>query len=171
MSEMIVNKVAESGLITLDLQDLLPKEEIHAFDIAPFLFMGQVLKEKDFRKDMQQIDWSEYTGKIVAVFCSADAIIPAWAFMLVASYLQPYVTDVRMGRPADVEQLMLIQSIRELNTSSFHGQRIVVKGCGDKSISANAYLEISSKLRPVVKSLMYGEPCSTVPIYKQKPSA
>ena len=171
MSEIIVNKVAESGLITLDLQDLLPKKAIYGFDLAPFLFMGQVLKEKDFRKDMQQLNWSDYTGKIVAVFCSADAIIPAWAYMLVASYLQPYAADIRMGKPADVEQLMLIQSIRELNTSFFEGQRIVVKGCGDKSISASAYLEISSKLRPVVKSLMYGEPCSTVAIYKEKPTA
>ena len=169
MDPKVVNKVAESGLITLDLEQFLPEEPVTAFDLAPFLFMGQILREKDFRESMQQHDWTVYEGKDVTVFCSADAILPNWAFMLVASNLEGHARSVRFGTPESTEQERTIERMRErLHGESYAGQRVVVKGCGDHSIGAFAYLEATRILRPHVKTLMYGEPCSTVPVYKKK---
>lgn len=172
MENKIVNKVAESGLITLDLERFLPEEPVVAFDIAPFLFMGQILKEKDFREAMQQHDWSAYAGKDVAVFCSADAILPAWSFMLIASNLQGLARSVYAGTPEEAARAILLDAIRRgIRGEDFTDQRVVIKGCGDHSIGAFAYLEATSILKPYVKSLMYGEPCSTVPVYKKKTGA
>jgi hypothetical protein len=168
MEQEIVNKVANSSLVQLDLEDYYPKEEIVVFDLKKHLFMELILKEKDFRNDLQNIDWQLYENKIVAVTCSTDAIIPAWAYMLVASYLQPLAREVVFGTEADAVKQVLLKRINAINANEFADKRLVVKGCGDVQIGEYAYMEIALKLRPVVKSIMYGEPCSTVPVYKSK---
>jgi hypothetical protein len=167
MSEL-VNKVAESGLITLDLEVYYPQDEILSFDLTEHLFMGQILKEKDFRASLQSLDWSVFQGKTVALYCSADAIIPLWAYMLVTSYLKPYAKRVLSGTPEEARKQLFIDNIRSLDPTQFSGSRVVVKGCGDTQLGEYAFVEITSLLQPVVKSLMYGEPCSTVPVYKLK---
>lgn len=166
----IVNKVAESGLITMDLADFLPKEEIVAFDLKEFLFMGLLLKEKEFREQMQNIPWVKYQHKIVSIICSSDAIIPLWAYMLVATYLQPHAYKIMEGDQAQCERQIILENIDNIDITPYKDARVVIKGCGEKNIPSYAYIAITEKLRPVVKSLMFGEPCSTVPIYKQKPS-
>jgi len=168
MSEPIINKVAESGLITLNLEEYYPREEILLFDLKPFLFMEMILKEKDFRQALQELEWSPYSDKIVAVTCTADAVIPVWAYMLVASYLQPIAKEVIMGDEETARKQIFLKNIDAINGSDFTDQRVVVKGCGDLPIGEYAYMEITKKLRPVAKSIMYGEPCSTVPVYKKK---
>jgi hypothetical protein len=168
MSEEIINKVAQSGLITLDLEEYFPKEPVMVFDLKDHLFMGMILKEKDFRTALQQTDWSVYQGKLVGVTCSADAIIPMWAYMLVASYLTPVAAGVVYGDAASATQQFLVQKIAAIPAAEFADKRVVVKGCGDKTIGEAAYLAITTLLRPVAKSIMYGEPCSTVPIFKNK---
>jgi len=168
MSEEIINKVAQSALLTVNLEDYYPKQEIVVFDLKPFLFMELILKEKDFRESLQKVDWSIYQDKIVAVNCSADAVIPMWAYMLVATYLQPFAKDVVMGNEKKAAEQILLQNIQAINASEYSGKRVVVKGCGDLPIGEFAYMEITKKLRPVAKSIMYGEPCSTVPVYKKK---
>lgn len=168
MAEEIVNKVASSALVQLDLEEYYPKDEIAVFDLKPHLFMELILKEKDFRENLQKLDWSPYSEKIVAVTCSADAIIPLWAYMLVASYLQPVAKDIIYGDEKEDLYQLFLKNIRSIDTSVFEDQRIVVKGCGDLEVGAYAYMEITKRLRPVAKSIMYGEPCSTVPVYKKK---
>ncbi|ULQ55627.1 DUF2480 family protein [Flavihumibacter rivuli] len=168
MSDVIVNKVAESGLVTLDLETFYPKEEIVVFDLKEYLFMGLILKEKDFREAMKQLDWTVYQDKLVAVTCSADAIIPVWAYMLVASNLQPFAKDVYLGSAEELLKERFLQNIRQIDTHSLEDKRVVVKGCGDTPIGEYAYLEVTKLLRPVAKTIMYGEPCSTVPVYKKK---
>jgi hypothetical protein len=168
MSEPIINKVAESGLITLNLEEYYPREEVLLFDLKPYLFMEMILKEKDFRQALQQLEWSLYADKIVAVACTADAVIPVWAYMLVASYLQPIAKEVIMGDEETARKQIFLKNIDAINGSDFTDQRVVVKGCGDLPIGEYAYMEITKKLRPVAKSIMYGEPCSTVPVYKKK---
>lgn len=166
--EAIINKVAESVLTTIDLEEYYPKQPITIFDLQPFLFMGLILKEKDFREALKNHDWAQYERKVVTVTCSADAIIPMWAYMLVATYLQPVALNVLYGTAEQAVQEQFLQSIRSINVQELADKRIVVKGCGDQPIGEAAYLEITKLLRPVVKSIMYGEPCSTVPIYKKK---
>ena len=168
MSESIVNKVANSAILSIDLEDFYPREELVLFDLKPLLFMELILKEKEFRTALQQVDWSNYTGKLVAVTCSADAIIPMWAYMLVASYLQPYAKDIFFGNEQEALKEAFLHNIRKIDMHPFIDQRVVVKGCGDLAVGEYAYLEISKRLRPIVKSIMYGEPCSTVPIFKSK---
>lgn len=168
MNEPIINKVAESGLITLDLEEFYPKEEFILFDLKPHLFMELILKEKDFRQALQQLDWTIYTDKIVAVTCSADAVIPVWAYMLVASYLQPIAKEVIFGDLDTAKKQVFLQKIASIDSNEYSDKRIVVKGCGELPIGEYAYLEITKILRPVAKSIMYGEPCSTVPVFKKK---
>jgi hypothetical protein len=168
MSTPIINKVSESGLITLDLETYFPKNEIMVFDLKPMLFMELILKEKDFRQSLQTHDWAQYQDKIVAVTCTADAIIPVWAYMLVASNLQPYAKDVILGTEEEAQKQVLQKRIQELNPADYQDQRVVVKGCGELEIGPFAYLEVTKLLRPVAKSIMYGEPCSTVPVFKKK---
>jgi hypothetical protein len=167
MSEF-VNKVAESGIITINLEQYLPTTEYVDFDIAPFLFMGLILKEKDYREALKQHDWTIYSHKIVCIHCSADAIIPQWAYMLATMYLQPVAKDVQFGSKQVVQNIYLKNAIAQIDATPFTDQRIVVKGCGDVQLSDDAYIAITYKLLPVAKSIMYGEPCSTVPIYKKK---
>ena len=168
MSDAIVNKVAESGLITLDLEQFLPNAPVMVFDLKDYLFMGLILKEKDFRAALQNIDWSQYQSKNVALTCSADAIIPMWAYMLVASYLRPFANEIIFGNKETVISALILKNLSKINGEEFTDKRIVVKGCGDVQIPESAYIEITNRLRPYVKSIMYGEPCSTVPIYKKK---
>jgi hypothetical protein len=165
--ETIVNKVAESGIITLDLADYFPKEEFAGFDLKPFLFREMILREKDYRAALQAFDWSQYQGKQVAVYCSADAIIPMWAYMLLSSYLEQVATDIYFGTEEEMKKHAILKNLAALDASEYNDKRVVIKGCGDVAIPEYAYVEITKRLRPYVKSLMYGEPCSTVPIYKK----
>lgn len=168
MSEPFINKVAESGLISLDLAQFIPNNDIIVFDIKPYLFMELILKEKDFRASLASIDWTQFENKIVGIFCSTDAIIPMWANMLIVANLSPYVKAVYFGDENKTRELVLLEEIQKLDAASYLDQRVVVKGCGDTPIGESAFIAITQKLRPVVKSIMYGEPCSTVPVYKKK---
>ena len=168
MAELFNNKVAESGLLTIDLASLLPSNEIILFDIKPYLFKELILKEKEFRASLLSIDWSIYQDKIVGIVCSTDAIIPMWANMLIVSSLHPFAKAVYFGDENKVREQLLQESISKINTELYIDQRVVVKGCGETPIGESAYIAITQKLRPLVKSIMYGEPCSTVPVYKKK---
>lgn len=167
--EEIVNKVAKSGLITLDLADHLPDtNDIVLFDLKPFLFRELILKEKDFREAMKAHDWMQYENKLVALTCTTDAIIPMWAYMLVTSYLEPFARDIVFGDQQDMINHWILKEIEAIDPAAFEEKRIVLKGCGNRPVPADAYIAMMKKLRPVVKSIMFGEPCSTVPVYKQK---
>jgi len=168
MTEEIINKVSQSALLTLDLEQFYPMEKINIFDLKPFLFMELILKEKDFRAALLTTDWAIYKDEIVCIYCSVDAVIPVWAYMLVTSYLQPYAKEVIMGDETMVLRQVITNRIQKINPADYKDKRIVVKGCGEKPIGDFAFLEITKLLRPVVKSIMYGEPCSTVPIFKAK---
>jgi|SRR4028118_2426193 hypothetical protein len=168
MENIIINKVAESALTSLDLEEYYPKGETAVFDLKGHLFMGLILKEKDFRTALQTFDWEQFRNKNVAITCSVDAIIPMWAYMLVASYLSPVAKEVVFGEEKNILNTLLVRNISQIKGEEYTDKRVVVKGCGDVPIPEAAYVEITNKLRPFVKSLMYGEPCSTVPIYKRK---
>jgi hypothetical protein len=168
MDKEIVNRVASSNLLTIDLEEFYPQEEIALFDLKPFLYMGLILKEKEFREALQQIEWTIYQNKIVAVTCTADAVIPVWAYMLVAAGLEPHAAEVVMGNEQQALRQVMLQRIHAMDTSPYSEQRVVVKGCGQKQIDESAFLEVTRMLRPVAKSIMYGEACSTVPIFKKK---
>ncbi|HEY1870175.1 MAG TPA: DUF2480 family protein [Chitinophagaceae bacterium] len=168
MSDTIINKVTESGLITIDLEKYYPTEEVMIFDLKEYLFMGMILKEKDFREALKNLDWKIYSNKNVGIVCTADAIIPPWAYMLVASYLQPLASDVAVGDEPEVHKTIFLKNIHNIDLNEYSDQRVVIKGCGDKKIEEFAYMEITKLLRPVAKTIMYGEPCSTVPVYKKK---
>ena len=167
MSEVIINKVSDSALFTLNLEDFYPTDEIAIFDLKDYLFMGLILKEKDFREALKNLDTVNYDNKIVAVTCSADAIIPIWAYMLVASYL-PTARELFFGTAEQTKNNQLIKNINAISLADFIDKRVVIKGCGELPIGEAAYMEATKLLRPVAKSIMYGEPCSTVPIYKKK---
>lgn len=168
MSDVIKNKVADSGIITIDLEKYFPLSEIIEFDIKDFLFMGMILKEKDFRQSLKELDLEKYREKIVAVMCSADAVIPMWSYMLIASALQPVSVSVNMGNKEQVKIKEILNNIKKINTSEYIDKRVVIKGCGENPIPEDAYLEITKLLRPIAKSIMFGEPCSTVPIFKKQ---
>jgi hypothetical protein len=169
MEEIIINKVSESLLVTLDLEEFYPKEDtIALFDIKDYLFMGLILKEKDFREALKNLNLEKYTNKLVAVTCSADAVIPMWAYMLVSTYLQPVAKEVVFGNVEELKKQLLLKNISQLPVNDFLDKRVVIKGCGELPIGEAAYLEATNKLRPIAKSIMYGEPCSTVPIFKKK---
>lgn len=168
MAEEIINRVAASALEELNLEDYFPKEEVVVFDLKPYLFMELILKEKDFRAALLNTDWSVYQGKVVAVTCTADAIIPMWAYMLVAAYLQPVAADVVFGNADAALREVFLKKISSIDLSGYLDKRVVIKGCGNLPVGEYAYLEITKLLRPIVKSIMYGEACSTVPIFKKK---
>ena len=166
--DQFVNKVAESGIITLDLVTYLPAAgSIAVFDLKPFLFREMILREKDYRQALTTYDWSQYAGRDVALFCSVDAIIPVWAYMLAASYLQPLAHSVFFGTAEALTNDIIYRNIHAIDATEYADKRVVIKGCGDTPIPDSAYVAITGHLRPVVRSLMYGEPCSTVPIYKK----
>jgi len=167
--ETIINRVAESGIITLDLSTFAPGEkELATFDLKPFLFKEMILKEKDFRAALPVTDWSVYKEKNVNITCSVDAIIPVWAYMLATTYLQPIATSVFLGTRQEMTDYLTRMNIEKINAAEYENKRVVIKGCGDTPIPDLAYVAVSEKLTPYVKSLMYGEPCSTVPVYKKK---
>ena len=168
MSTPIINKVAESGLVSLDLTSFLDTTPIVLFDIKQYLFMELILKEKDFRAALAAADFSMYQDKIVGIYCSVDVIIPMWANMLIASAIQPFAKSIYFGDENRVREQMLLEAITKIDTKDYADQRVVVKGCGELPIGESAYVAITNKLRPVVKSIMFGEPCSTVPVYKKK---
>lgn len=167
MAEVFVNKVAESGILTLNLENYYPKDEVVVFDMKDHLFMGLILKEKDFREALKNFDVSIFSEKIAALTCSADAVIPMWAYMLVASLLQPVAKEVLFGTAEEVKEKILLREIEKMNAESFRDARVVIKGCGDVPVGEAAYVTATKILRPVAKSIMYGEPCSTVPVFKQ----
>lgn len=168
-NEVIINRVAESALLTLDLETYYPKGEVLVFDLRGFLFMELIVKEKEFRAALLAHDWTQYQDKLVAVTCTADAIVPVWAYMLVASYLQPVAKEIVMGDEKKLLETLFLKNINTIAIAEYQDKRVVIKGCGDLPIGEFAYLEATKILRPVVKSIMYGEPCSTVPIFKKKP--
>lgn len=169
MSNEIVNRVAGSGIITIDLEDFYPREEIGEVDIKQFLFKDMLLKEKDFRQYLKEYDWQQFNGKNVAVFCSTDAIIPRWAYMLIAIDLLPFAKEIFTGTKKDFAEKQLLQSLeKRIVPQDYTDKRVVIKGCGEKDVSEAAYTKITLMLLPFVKSIMYGEACSSVPLYRKR---
>ncbi|HVW12299.1 MAG TPA: DUF2480 family protein [Mucilaginibacter sp.] len=168
IQENIVNKVAQSGLITLDPAAFYPQGERVVYDIKDNLFQGLILREKDFREFVKNHDWAQYEGKNVAVTCTADAIVPAWAYMLIANRMAPYAKDVVFGDKEVLETVLFEKSMAGVDLEQYRDQRVVIKGCGEIDVPVSAYVELTKRLTPVAKSIMFGEPCSTVPIYKRK---
>lgn len=166
--EPIENKVAKSGLITLEISSFVPKEPILEVDINDHLWEGIALREKDFRDFVKNNDWGKYQDAFVSVHCSADAIIPNWAYMLLASELTGRAREIFFGTPDEFQKTRIVQAIKTLDTKDYEDERVIVKGCGNEWIDYAAYGYITTVLKPVVKSLMFGEPCSTVPIYKKR---
>lgn len=167
MAEEILNRVAQSKLITFNLEDFYPKGERFLFDLSQWLYEGFVLKEKDFREKAKEHDWSQYQDKFLALNCSTDAIVPAWAYMLVTTYLEPYAKKVVIGDLENLESHLYQEVIESLDVAYLQDQPVIIKGCSNKPVPKNAYIFLIKKLQPVVKSLMYGEACSSVPLYKK----
>jgi hypothetical protein len=165
--ELIVNRVAKSGLVTLDLEDYFHPGERVVYDLKDNLFMGLILKEKDFREFLKTHDWAQYAGKNVAIVCSEDAIIPTWAFMLLAVHLEPYAHAFVFGDVLALETKLYDEAIAQIDVEQYRDARVVVKGCSKVPVPTSAYVELTRRLRPVVQTLMFGEPCSTVPLYKR----
>jgi hypothetical protein len=168
MENEIINKVANSGLVTIDLEEYYPEGDRIAFDIAPLLWQGLVLKEKDFREFIATHDWQYYQGAWVTLYCSADALVPTWAYMLLVTRLQPFAKGVYMGTLEQLEVHLYNKMLERLPLDQFIGAKVVVKGCSKKQVPISAYVELTRLLMPLVSSLMYGEPCSTVPLFKKK---
>ncbi len=163
----LVNRVAASGLITINLEDFFPPEELALFDMKDYLFKELILKEKDFREAVSTHDWAQYEEKNLAVFCSSDAIIPVWAFMLVAACAAPYAKDIYQGSPDEYYKTAFQKTLAGVDVSQYADKRIIIKGCSSKPVPPSAYVELTRKLQPYARSIMYGEPCSTVPIFKR----
>ena len=167
MAEEIINRVAGSKLITFNLEDHYPKGQRFLFDISDWLHEGFVLKEKEFRDNAKEHDWSQYTDHFVALYCATDAIVPAWAYMLISSYLEPYAKKVVIGDLENLESHLYQEVIENLDVTDLKDKPVIIKGCSNKPVPKNAYIFLIKKLQPLVKSLMYGEACSSVPLYKQ----
>ncbi len=165
--EEIINRVAKSPLITFDLEEYYHQGERVIYDIKQNLFQEMILKEKDFRDFVKEKDWSEFEGKNVSIICSVDAIVPTWAYMLLATKLEPFANQLVFGDLETLENALFQQALSKIDLEEFRDKPMVVKGCGNLPIPTFAYVEITKLLRPVAKSIMYGEPCSTVPLYKQ----
>jgi len=167
-SKKIINKVALSSLVTLDLDEYIPKEEVFVFDLKDFLFKGIVLKERDFRSKLKEFNFSIYKNKIVALGCSTSAIVPMWAYMLVATYLNSYCKNIYFGDKERVLELLFLKNIDNINIEDFKNKKVIVKGCGNFKFTESIYVAVSKKLHRSVNSLMFGEACSSVPVYKRK---
>jgi len=163
----LVNRVANSSLITINLEEFYPSKEFITFDIKDFLFQGLILKEKDFRTALKELDWSQYEDKIVLLYCSTDAILPVWSYMLVSAYLAPLTDQIFQGNKTDFLKHHYKQTIADMDLSIHAEKRVVIKGCSDKEVPPSAYLDLTKSLQPFAQSIMYGEPCSTVPIFKR----
>ena len=168
MSDEVVNKVANSALITIDLTDYSPKETIAILDVKDFLFEGIILKEKDFRNTLKKFDFSVYADKIVALYCSSDAIVPMWAFMLLTSYLNNSASKIHFGTKKEVFQKIFSDNIDAIDATEFENKKVIVKGCGQVPLTETLYIAITKKLQNTVSSLMFGEACSAVPVFKKK---
>ena len=168
MTGEIINRVANSNLITIDLSDYSPKRNIVEIDIKDFLFEGVLLKEKEFRSSLKEFDFSAYTNKTIALNCSTDAIVPMWAFMLVTSYLNMVNSEIYFGTKEKVFQIIFTSNIDAIDSSEFEGKKVIVKGCGQIPLSEILYIAITKKLQNTVRSLMFGEACSAVPVFKKK---
>lgn len=168
IQDNIVNKVALSGLVTIDLAEIYPAGERIFYDIKDNLFQGLMLKEKDFREFVKEHDWESYQAKHIAIGCSADAIVPTWAYMLLANKMAPFAETVIFGDLEILETILFERQMSKIDIEKYRDQRVVVKGCGEIHIPDYAYIDITVKLTAVAKSIMYGEPCSTVPIFKRK---
>lgn len=168
IQEEIVNKVAQSGLVSVDPASFSPQGERVLYDIKDNLFMELMLREKDFREFVKEHDWTQYAGKNIAITCTADAIVPTWAYMLLANRMAPYANEIVFGNLDTLETILFEKALKQLDVEQYRDKRVVIKGCGDVAVPNSAYIELTSRLTPVVKSLMFGEPCSTVPIYKRK---
>jgi len=166
----IINRVAQSPIITINLDEIYPKEERILFDLEPFLFEGLMLREKEFRAALKKVDWSNYKDKWIAITCSADAIVPNWAFMLVATYLTPISKGYAIGSLSELEIMIADQLVGQLDPEDYNGKPVVVKGCSDYPVPLFAYGRIISQIQGKAKSIMYGEPCSTVPLFKKQSS-
>lgn len=164
----IVNRVKESGLISIDLATFKPKVEIVSIDVADVLWQRLVLKEKDFREWIKTHDWSIYKNKAVYVYCSEDAIVPTWAYMLIGSQLEEVTPDYIIGSKLDLQKRLIQKRIESEPLDEYKDGRIIIKGCADVSSPEFAMSELVRHLQPVAKSIMYGEPCSTVPVFKRK---
>lgn len=167
MEDQLINRVAQSGIMTFNLENHYTQGERKVLDIRDSLFMGMILKEKDFREWIKNLDWEQYRNACVAVTCSVDAIVPTWAYMLVAAKLNGVAAFYVFGNPETLETALYVDALSRVNPEELRDKRVVIKGCGDLPVPASAYVEISRLLLPVVKSLMYGEPCSTVPVFKR----
>ena len=168
MADEIINKVSNSKLITLDLEELYPEGERVLFDIKDWLFDQIILKEKDFRASVKSHDWSRYKNTYVALTCSVDAIIPSWAYLLLSSELAPYSKKIVVGNLELLETSLFQDIIQNLSIDSFKEKPIIIKGCAQKPIPPSAFSMLIHKLQPIAKSIMYGEACSTVPLFKKK---
>jgi hypothetical protein len=166
-TEEIVNRVATSGIVSLDLETLYHPGERVVYDIKDNLFQGMILREKDFREFLKSHDWSQYTNKNIAVICSEDAIVPTWAYMLLAINLEPYANQVVFGDQAALEEKLFSEAIHRIDIEEYRGKRVVIKGCSKITVPISAYMQITTLLKPIAQSLMFGEPCSTVPLYKK----
>lgn len=163
----VENKIAKSGLITLDMAKYLDEDKIRMIDLKEYLFKGLILREKDFRAALKETDWPQYKGKIVGIYCSTNAIIPQWAYMLVTTYLANLAEEVIFGDKEAVELQWVKNALDAIDYEQMKDERVIIKGCGDKTVPPAAYGEITKRLLPVAKTIMYGEPCSTVPIFKK----
>jgi len=163
----LINRVAQSGIITLNLEDYYPEQKITSFDLKDYLFMELILKEKDFRTALKTLDWTPYENTIVCVYCSVDVIIPVWAYMLVATYLKPLAFTMFQGSPDDYLKHHYRTIIEDIHPEEYDEKRVVIKGCSDKPVPASAYMDLTRRIIPHAQSVMYGEPCSTVPVFKR----
>ena len=170
MSDEIINRVANSKLVTIDLEDYYPDGKRMLLDIKDWLLEGLVLREKDFREQASEHKWEQYKNSFVALYCSTDAIVPAWAYMLLSTYLEPYAIKTVIGDLNTLEASIYQDIISELDVSEFQDKPLIVKGCSNKPIPDNAYIQLTTKLKPIAKSIMYGEACSSVPLYKKPKS-
>tara|TARA_R110000868_G_scaffold58234_1_gene180021 strand:+ start:661 stop:1167 length:507 start_codon:yes stop_codon:yes gene_type:complete len=168
MQDEIVNKVAQSKLITFNLEDYYPKGDRMVLDIKDWLFDGFILKEKEFRAFVEEHDWSQYEGAYVAMHCSTDAIVPGWAYILLSVKLSGIAKKIIQGSLVDLETSIYQSIIEHLDISEYQDKLIIIKGCSKKPVPANAYLFLAERLKPVARSIMYGEACSSVPLYKRK---
>lgn len=164
----IINKVEKSGLITLDLEDFYPKEPRMLFDLKDYLYEGLVLREKEFRENLSKLDWKMYENAYVAVTCTSDAIVPSWSYLLIANSLTGVAKLISFGTLEDLERDIFTEIIDKMEVDSYKDKKIIIKGCSRKPVPQNAYLQLIQKLKPIASSLMFGEACSTVPIFKKK---
>lgn len=168
MADDIINRVTNSKLVTINLEDYYPDGKRILFDIKDWLIEGLVLREKDFRKQVAEFNWSQFQDHYLALSCSTDAIIPAWAFMLLSIHLEPFAKKVIVGNLEALETSIYQDIITSFDASEFKDKPIIIKGCSKKPVPQNAYIMLSNKLKPLAKSIMYGEACSSVPLYKKK---